>query len=194
MRTVLFLCAFQLFLAAFAFAQVDVFGFAGARGGRDFDTGIVCIQAPCPTTGTVESGAFYGAAVDLGLTRKLGLEVTINHQSTSASALDSHFHLFEVHDTRVLGGLVFAQPIHRWEIFEVFGVGFSHMKRSIPFVDFDSTRFAGSFGGGIKWNINPRLGLRAETRLSYADWSENVTTSSDFRVDFCGGITIRLKN
>ena len=180
MRTRLFLAG--LLMPAAVMAAVEITPLAGYRSGElDIDTGVVCVQSPCPTFAESEGSALYGAVLDVPLSDVYRFELLANRQASelafrdslqgSPNALETDLDVTHLHAG--IMRLWRAQPV---EPFVAVGVGRTWLDSPLGITGgIDMERWSGSLGGGVRYPFGDtdRFALRVEGRGYWVDLPEN---------------------
>lgn len=174
--------ALCLGLPALAGAQVELTPQVGYRsGGLDVTTGVVCVQAPCPSFASSEPDLLMGAVLDVPLRQGLQLELLFNRQPTTLSFSDSPggrdngIPSTDLDITHLHAGLLHAWNLSSWEPYVVLGAGQSRLESDaasgVTPGGFSTDRFSASLGGGAKIGLGrgDRFGLRLEARGYWVD-------------------------
>jgi hypothetical protein len=199
----LFLIALSLFISNKTFAQVEIFGF----GGYEVASDVAVSQGDLNVYSNPNYGASIGFEVDRGLQAEL---LWIGQQTTM--------------DLKQLNGItkpLFDIGIHYFQLGAIYEFKQNSQQKAFPFTSFslgatlftphgstysDEWRFSITFGGGGKFYLSDKIGLRLQARLllpinfsSVGMWcgsggcSATVGSWATFvQADFTGGIFVRL--
>jgi opacity protein-like surface antigen len=191
-----FVAAFVSSLLAPAVAlagSFEVTPFIGyAEGTFHLDTGVVCVQGPCPTFLESEDDSVAGLIVDYRLAPRLDLEIVLGHQETRLSyrtSIDSSIKVdlpaVDLDVSHVEVGLRRRWQLGRAEPFAAIGVGMARLD-SARFIGtrIDDDRSSFSLGGGARVALSDRLALRLEARTRRIDLPA--------RFHETGGVAVRL--
>jgi hypothetical protein len=159
----------MLFGAATAMAQnIELTGFIGRQmnGGLDLSTAVF-------SRIDVQNGTNYGLAVSYLRGDHYGVEFmwAYNKADTLAQPAGggSGVKVFTLDSNQYIGNFLahFASREKSVRPFVLIGVGATNLHAAQPGVN-SSTRLVGDLGGGVKYNISRRLGLRFQAKWSPA--------------------------
>ncbi|MDZ7624356.1 MAG: hypothetical protein U5J96_07945 [Ignavibacteriaceae bacterium] len=199
----LFLIILAFFIPDKTFAQVELFGFGGYQVASD----VAVAQGDL----NVYSNPNYGASIAFEVDRGLQAELLWIGQQTTM-------------DLKQLNGItkpLFDIGIHYFQLGAIYEFKQNSMQKVFPFTSFslgatmftphgstysDEWRFSITFGGGGKFYLSDKIGLRLQARLllpinfsSVGMWcgsggcSATVGSWATFvQADFTGGIFVRL--
>jgi opacity protein-like surface antigen len=210
MRTNLLLATAWIVMAApVAWAQkgIEITPFVGGQINSGLD-----ISTPMFNRIDVQDGLSYGISGAYSLREYTGVEFTWNHnkantlgQLTSGGTAPN---VLELHTNQYLGDFIvhFKSRESRFRPFLFVGAGVSNLAPGRS--DAGSiTRFAWTFGGGVKYNFSKHLGVRLQAKTSptwinsgskefwcdpvWGCWSIGENNFLQ-ELDFSGGITFRF--
>lgn len=199
----LFLIILALFIPNKTFAQVEIFGF----GGYEVASDVAVAQGDL----NVYSNPNYGAGISFEVDRGLQAELLWIGQQTTM-------------DLKQLNGItkpLFDIGIHYFQLGAIYEFKQNSKQKVFPFTSFslgatmftphgstysDEWRFSITFGGGGKFYLSDKVGIRLQARLllplnfsSVGMWcgsggcSATVGSWATFvQADFTGGIFVRL--
>ncbi len=177
MRARLFLATLLVPMAAMA--AVEVTPLVGYRSGElEIDTGIACVQSPCPTFAESENSPLYGAIVGVPLNDDYQFEVLVNRQTSDlifSDSLQGRPNAAPAEDfdvTHLHVGLMRLWQLERLQPFVAAGVGQTFIDSSFRAIGgIDLQRWSGSVGGGVRFPLgdSDRFALRAEARGYWVD-------------------------
>lgn len=166
-----------------------------ANGSLGLDTGIVCLQSPCPTFLESEEDAVLGVIVDYALTPRFDLELNTGRQASNLRFTDSSgsgpntgLAPVDFDITHLEVGMRRTWEIGRTQPFAAFGIGVSRLE-SDAFVDtrIDSDRTSASLAGGALVSLGERTGLRLELRGRHIDLPSEFNESGNTSIRVANG-------
>lgn len=168
-----------LLLPAAVPAAVEVTPLVGYREGSfEINTGVVCVQPPCPSFAESEGSPLYGATLDVPLYDSLQFELLVNRQSTELTFRDSlssprnSLAAIDLDVTHLHAGLLYGWELDRVEPFITGGFGRTWIDSKFGLIrDIDLERWSGSLGGGVRMPFkgSDRYALRIEARGYWVD-------------------------
>ena len=166
------LCLILLPLPAIA---IEVTPMGGYRMGGE-------VKTQAGDTLKFEEGGSFALAIDIPFQHKKQLELFWSHQNTTLNAPGNTEVFKSGIDYIHVGGTVLF-PQESFIPYAVGGLGVSHFSPDSGYSS--ETRFSISVGGGVKYFIHDRVGLRLEGR-GYATWFP------DEGYVFCGNNTCTI--
>lgn len=166
-----------------------------ANGSFELDTGIVCVQAPCPTFLESKEDAVIGVTFDYSLTPRLDFELNTGRQAADlefrrslGSNADLNLAPVDFDITHLEVGMRRTWEAGRTRPFAAFGVGVSRLE-SDPFAGtrIDSDRTSASLAGGALLSLGERTGLRLELRGRHIDLPRDFKETGAGTVRVAGG-------
>ena len=137
-------------------------------------------RAPRVEDVSIDGGFTWGGAATYFVSPHVGLEAQWIHESTrvSMSMQSERVELLRMRTNQLGGNVVyqFRRPEARWRPFAFSGLGATFFSASD--VD-DETRASWTIGGGLKWLVQGKVGMRLQGR--YAS-----TIMDDESATFCG--------
>ncbi len=166
-----------LLVPAAAMAAVEVTPLAGYRaGGLELQTGIACVQPPCPSFAESEDSALYGAIVGVPINDAYQFEVLVNRQPSelafrdSLSAVRSPLPIVDFDVTHLHAGVSRSWRLASFQPFVGVGAGQTWIDASTGAIgligDVDERRWSASAAAGARVPLgsSDRFGLRLEAR------------------------------
>ena len=176
--------------------SLEVTPYVGITSGSFWlDTGIACVQGPCPSYLESEDGTVLGLTIDYSVSPRVDFEVVVGRQESGLEyrqSLDSHARVnlptVDLDISHLEIGLRRRWELGRTEPFAAFGVGISRLD-SGPFVgtQIDSDRSSQSLAGGARIELGERLGLRLELRGRRIDLPGGFHEVGSVAVNTVGG-------
>jgi opacity protein-like surface antigen len=136
----------------------------------------------------LKSSLNYGAELDIPLNRTGSFVLLWNHQSTDldVDVINGPREDRPVSINYFHAGGMMEFPQDDVRPFFMFTLGTTWYSPADPDVD-DEWRFSMMLGGGLKYDVSPKIGLRGQGRL----WATTISTSGGFWCGF-GGCSVGL--
>ena len=183
----------SLLIPVAAVAGVEVTPQLGyGSGGFDIETGIACIQAPCPSYAESESGPLYGAILGVPLSEVFQFEVLVNRQASELAFRDGRdlprnaVPGVDLDVTHLHAGLQRLWKLKRFEPFVAGGLGRTWIDSPFAVLDgIDLERWSGSLAGGarIPLDASDRYAVRLEARGYLVDMPEERVDNNYIALD-----------